>query len=90
MRTINTSGKVNQGRRQFVRTAAITVGAARFGIIRSAAAQTGGARPANLPTIKPGTNTSFGTLKQIDAGVLTVGYAEAGSADGSPVLLLHG
>jgi pimeloyl-ACP methyl ester carboxylesterase len=90
MRTINTSGKVNQDRRQFMRTAAITVGATQFGIIGSAAAQTGGARLASLPTIKPGTNTSFGTLKQIDAGVLTVGYAEAGSADGSPVLLLHG
>ncbi len=32
----------------------------------------------------------FGPLKQIDAGVLNVGYAEAGPADGQPVLLLHG
>jgi len=37
-----------------------------------------------------GTNTSFGPLKQIDAGVLNVGYAEAGPADGPPVILLHG
>ncbi len=29
-------------------------------------------------------------LKQIDAGVLSVGYAEAGPADGRPVILLHG
>ena len=43
-----------------------------------------------LPPIKPGTNTSFGPLKQIDAGVLNVGYAEAGPADGPPVILLHG
>ena len=35
-------------------------------------------------------NASFGTLKQIDAGVLNVGYAEAGPADGPPVILLHG
>jgi hypothetical protein len=34
--------------------------------------------------------TSFGPLKQIDAGPLNVGYAEAGPADGPPVLLLHG
>ena len=33
---------------------------------------------------------SFGALKQIDAGVLSVGYAEAGSPDGAPVILLHG
>jgi pimeloyl-ACP methyl ester carboxylesterase len=46
--------------------------------------------PTRLPAIKPGTNTSFASLKQIDAGVLKVGYAEAGPSDGSPVVLLHG
>jgi pimeloyl-ACP methyl ester carboxylesterase len=33
---------------------------------------------------------TFGTLKQIDAGVLNVGYIETGPADGKVVLLLHG
>src|SRR5579864_1492196 len=37
-----------------------------------------------------GTNTSFGSLKQIDAGVLNVGYVEAGPTDGRAVILLHG
>jgi pimeloyl-ACP methyl ester carboxylesterase len=37
-----------------------------------------------------GTATSFGALKQIDAGDLNVGYAEAGPSDGSTVVLLHG
>ena len=42
------------------------------------------------PTIRQGTNPSFGPLQQIDAGVLNVGYAEAGPADGRAVILLHG
>src|SRR5207248_4104002 len=40
--------------------------------------------------MRNGTNTSFGQLQQIDAGVLNVGYAEAGPTDGSAVMLLHG
>jgi pimeloyl-ACP methyl ester carboxylesterase len=39
---------------------------------------------------RPGTSTSFGALKQIEAGVLDVGYAEAGPPDGRAVILLHG
>ena len=36
------------------------------------------------------THTSFATLKQINAGLLNIGYAEDGPADGPPVILLHG
>ncbi len=35
-------------------------------------------------------STSFGALKQVDAGLLSVGYAEAGHPDGPAVMLLHG
>ena len=82
--------EINLSRRRFLGTAAMTIAAAQFGAIGSARAQSSKTKPADLPTIKPGTNTSFAPLKQIDAGVLNVGYAEAGPASGPPVILLHG
>jgi pimeloyl-ACP methyl ester carboxylesterase len=71
-------------------SAAETIAGARLGMLSCADAQSGKTNAAGLPTIKPGTNTSFGSLKQIDAGVLNVGYAEAGPPDGPVVVLLHG
>ena len=82
--------EIKYDRRRFLAIAAMSVAAAEFGRIRSADAQSSKTNPAGLPAIKPGTNRSFGALKQIDAGVLNVGYAEAGPADGRPVILLHG
>jgi pimeloyl-ACP methyl ester carboxylesterase len=81
---------INHRRRGFVGTAAMTIAAAQFSMVGFAHAQSGNAKPAQLPSIKPGTNTSFASLKQIDAGVLNIGYAEAGPADGPVVILLHG
>ena len=43
-----------------------------------------------MSTNTPGTDTAFGPLRQVDAGVLDVGYAEAGPGDGRVVVLLHG
>ncbi len=37
-----------------------------------------------------GGHTSFASLKQVDAGLLNIGYAEAGPPNGKPVILLHG
>ena len=38
----------------------------------------------------PGANVFSAPLKQVDAGVLNVGYVEAGVPDGPTVILLHG
>jgi pimeloyl-ACP methyl ester carboxylesterase len=77
-------------RRRFLGMASMSVAAAGFVSVGSANEQLGKAPRAGLPTIQPGTNTSFSSLKQINAGVLNVGYAEAGPPDGPPVILLHG
>jgi pimeloyl-ACP methyl ester carboxylesterase len=84
------SEKINHYRRHFFSTAALTIAAAQLGVIGAAQAQSDDPKSAPLPAIKAGTNTSFAPLKQIDAGTLNVGYAEAGPADGPPVILLHG
>ncbi|MEA2966504.1 MAG: hypothetical protein QOI46_6602 [Alphaproteobacteria bacterium] len=90
MDKIHMSEDIDHHRRRFFGAAAMTVAAAQLARVRSADAQASTTRAADLPKIKPGTNTSLGALKQIDAGVLNVGYAEAGPADGPAVLLLHG
>jgi pimeloyl-ACP methyl ester carboxylesterase len=80
-------------RRRFLRTSAASIAsiaAAQLAWLGRPDAQTGISKRAQLPQLKPGSNTSFATLKQIDAGVLNIGYAEAGPAAGPEVILLHG
>src|SRR3984893_1328109 len=84
------SVEINSDRRHFFGTAAMTIAAAQLGMVAVGNAQSGSGKGANLPPIKPGTNTSFASLKKIDAGLLNVTYAEAGPSDGRPVVLLHG
>ncbi len=84
------SEKINYQRRRFLGTAVMTIATTQVGLFGSANAQLSKTKPAVLSRMKSGTNTSFGSLRQIDAGVLNVGYAEAGPANGRPVILLHG
>jgi pimeloyl-ACP methyl ester carboxylesterase len=90
MDTMKMSQEINHSRRGLLGIAAATFVAAPLIQLAKANAQTGTTKSVALPTVKPGTNTSLGPIKQIDAGVLNVGYAEAGPANGYPVILLHG
>src|SRR6202043_3310300 len=90
MQTIERPPEFSHDRRRFLGVAALSLAAMQLGPIGPAKAQGGPTKPARPAAIKPGTNTSFAALKQVDAGPLNVGYAEAGPADGPPVLLLHG
>ena len=83
------SEPVQYGRRRFLGAAAIAVATTPLGS-SIAHAQSAAKESGNLPSIKPATNMSFASLKQIEAGVLNVGYAEVGPATGTPVILLHG
>jgi pimeloyl-ACP methyl ester carboxylesterase len=87
MNRVNKSDCIDLHRRRFFGTAALAIASAELGLIGSAFAQAG---KTVLPSIKPGTNTSFAPFKQIDAGLLNVGYADAGPANGPVVILLHG
>jgi pimeloyl-ACP methyl ester carboxylesterase len=82
-RRLPMSEEIDADRRRFLGAAAVTVAAVPLGmsLIGSAASAFGGEARAH---------TSFGPLKQVDAGVLNIGYAEAGPPGGRVVILLHG
>ena len=65
--TIKMSEQINRERRRFFGTAALSIAAAQLALSGSAEAQSGTAKSAALPAVKPGSHTSFGPLKQIDA-----------------------
>jgi pimeloyl-ACP methyl ester carboxylesterase len=81
--------QIDLHRRHFLGVAVTTVAVAQSVMTGSANAQSGITEPDVTP-IEPEVKTSFGALKQVTAGVLYVGYAELGPADGAPVILLHG
>ncbi|MFF4341166.1 alpha/beta fold hydrolase [Kitasatospora sp. NPDC001540] len=83
-------------RRGFTKALGLGAGAAAVSLAglqgTSAAAPTSG-RTGNapvVPALTPGTHTAFPPLKQVQAGLLDVGYADLGPAHGPVVLCLHG
>ena len=80
----------NHQRRRFLSTAAMAFTAAQFGLLTSAKAEAASETASEISTVRAGANTSFNSMKRIDAGLLNVGYAEAGRSDGPAVILLHG
>lgn len=81
--------QVDPLRRLMLGTAALGVAAAPLGLVRPAhAAAASSASGAPMP--RRAQHTSFAPLKHVRAGVLDVAYAEAGPANGPPVILLHG
>src|SRR5580698_10002514 len=81
---------INHHRRRFLSAAAMTFAGTQLGMLGCASVESGNTNPAEQSPVKAGANTSFSALKQINAGALNVGYAEAGPTDGPAVVLLHG
>ena len=84
------SDPINANRRNFLQiastgTAALT--AAGFGLLPPARAQSA---PAPSPVASSNSAAVLGPIRQVKAGVLNIGYYEAGPANGPVVLLLHG
>ena len=75
-------------RRNFFGKAALTVAATQLTMLGRGMGDAMAATPAAAGG--GGGHTSFASLKQVNAGLLNVGYAEAGPADGKPVILMHG
>jgi len=90
MDTINMPEEVNDHRRRFLGGAAVAITAADLVMAGSANAQPNGMSPTPMAASRAAICNSFGAIKQIDAGLLNVGYAEAGPPDGPVVILLHG
>ena len=81
---------VNSERRRFFAAAAMTVAATQLDVSAFAETQSGTSFGPEPSPVKPGTRDSFASLKQINAGLLSVAYVDVGPAEGPAVLLLHG
>jgi pimeloyl-ACP methyl ester carboxylesterase len=77
-------------RRNFLRAAAMTLGARELNKIGLGNGGIQDRKQISFPGIRYETKKPLEPVKQIEAGLLNVGYVEAGPLNGAPVLLLHG
>ena len=82
------SEPIQYDRRRFIGTAVMATAGA--GLVGARLRESGSRDESGAAAIRPSTNRSLGESKQIDAGNLKVGYAEAGPSNGPPAILLHG
>ncbi|CAL8476885.1 Alpha/beta hydrolase (plasmid) [Caballeronia sp. S22] len=84
------SNQTNTRRRRFLSTAIVSVGAmdsVLSGLVNAQAPKS--SAPAGGMNVLP-SSASFFQIRQVDAGVLNVGYADVGQANNPVVILLHG
>ncbi|HEY5749760.1 MAG TPA: alpha/beta hydrolase [Chryseolinea sp.] len=84
------SKEVQYSRRHFLNNALMAFGVAEVAGMRTEGKPFNDQNLMHSAMSKPGINKSFDQIKQINAGVLNIGYAEAGPANGPAVILLHG
>jgi pimeloyl-ACP methyl ester carboxylesterase len=77
-------------RRRFFGAAAMALAATQLRVNTLGAAESEASEGPKAVPAKTAASSSFASLKQINAGLLNVGYAEDGPAGGSAVVLLHG
>ena len=77
-------------RRSFLGKGAMAIAGSQLGAWGDATPAIAKPPSGTVPLLRPGANISFAKIKQIDAGTLSVGYAEAGPIEGPAVILLHG
>jgi pimeloyl-ACP methyl ester carboxylesterase len=90
IKAIDMSKATKYDRRHFLGNTLMSLGSAGLFMKIFENAHSDLENPASLSAGKTGMHSSFDQLKQIDAGVLNVGYVEAGAANAPVVILLHG